>query len=307
MRHDMSPAARGSARRRAPQALVGAACLVALAVARVPAGSAQVSPAAGSERLQVFAGIEPVAFLVQRVAGPSADVGVLVGAGRDAHTYEPSPSQMVRLAECRAYFSVGLPFEETLVARVRALNPDLTVVATDAGILRRAGAPDPHVWMSPRNAKAMASAICRALAAVDPPRAAEYRRNLEGLARNLDALDAEIAALLAPFRGASILVYHPAFGYFADAYGLTQVAVEDAGKEPGPKALAALIERARAEGIRVVFVQPQFSTLSAEAMAREIGGTAVAVDPLAREYIRNLRSVARAVAAALTGADRAER
>jgi zinc transport system substrate-binding protein len=141
----------------------------------------------------------------------------------------------------------------------------------------------------------MAAALAQTLARLDPAHTGRYAANLAGLAAELDALDRELAATLAPLRGRRFLVFHPAWGYFAHAYGLEQVAVERGGKEPGPKALAALADDARRSGIRTVFVQPQFSQRTAETLAAAIGGRVVAVDPLAKDYPASLRAAARAL------------
>jgi zinc transport system substrate-binding protein len=145
----------------------------------------------------------------------------------------------------------------------------------------------------------MARAIRDALARLDPTHADEYARNEVAFEADLDALDAEIRRRLSAARGRAFLAFHPSWGYFADAYGLRQIPIESGGKEPGPRTLAAVVERAKALGVRVVFVQEQFSRRTAEAIAQEIGARVVVVDPLAGDYLSNLRSVAESFASAL--------
>ena len=135
-----------------------------------------------------------------------------------------------------------------------------------------AGRPDPHIWLNPLLVKTQARTICDALVELDPQHAADYRKNLAAFEADLDRVHAEIAATLAPLKGRELFVFHPAFGYFADAYGLKQVPVEIEGKEPTAKQLAELIARAKADHVKVIFVQPQFSRKSAEAIAQAIGG-----------------------------------
>jgi zinc transport system substrate-binding protein len=94
-------------------------------------------------------------------------------------------------------------------------------------------------------------------------------------------------------------VFHPAWGYLAAGLGLEQVAVEQEGKEPSPAELAALVDRARADRVRVVFVQPQGSPDAALVFAREVGARVEVIDPLARDWPDNLRRVAEALAGAL--------
>ncbi|MEA3403407.1 MAG: zinc ABC transporter substrate-binding protein [Armatimonadota bacterium] len=260
--------------------------------------------------LSAFVSIPPQAYLVERVGGRHVQVNVLVGPGQSPATYEPSPSQMSGLDEADVYFRIGVPFEEALVPRIRASMPDLPIVDTRQGIEMRpmvggddahAGEArrDPHTWLDPDLAKMQARTICENLQELDPEHADQYQRNLEGLLADLEAVDEEIARALEPFRGAEILVFHPAYGYFADAYGLKQVAIELEGKRPTPRQLEAIIEEAECRDIRAIFVQPQFSTASAEAIAREIGAVVVPLDPLARDYLSNLRQMAQRIRSAL--------
>ncbi|MCK5723282.1 MAG: zinc ABC transporter substrate-binding protein, partial [Gammaproteobacteria bacterium] len=95
------------------------------------------------------------------------------------------------------------------------------------------------------------------------------------------------------------MVFHPSWGYFADTYGLKQVAVEIEGKNPKPSQLKELIEHAKEQGIKIIFVQPQFSSKSAKLVAREIGGRVAVADPLAQDWSANLRAVAREFKGAL--------
>lgn len=162
------------------------------------------------------------------------------------------------------------------------------------------GLPDPHVWLSPARAKVLAAAVRDALTGLDPAGAAEFAANCAAFVAECDALSAEIATLLRELPSRAFLVFHPSWGYFADEFGLTQLAIEAGGSEPGPRELARIVDAARANNIRAIFVAPQFSRRTAEAVAREIGAGLVIADPLARDWAGNLRSVAHALAAAAT-------
>jgi len=161
-------------------------------------------------------------------------------------------------------------------------------------------AADQHIWLDPKRLGIQAATLASALVAVAPERALTVLSNLIGLAGELAGLDARIARILAPHRGRPIFVFHPAFGYFADSYGLEQVAVETGGKEPSARRLVALIDSARAAGAKVLFVQPQFSDQNARTVAEAIGGAVVPMDPLARDVLANLERMARAVDRALS-------
>jgi zinc transport system substrate-binding protein len=281
------------------------------------------APTAGSsgKTPQVTVAIPPQAYFVERICGKHVRVQVLVEPGQSPHTFEPTPKQMAELAESRLYFKIGLPFEERLLSKIGETFKDLTIVDTREGIkLRtmeewelggeeegeeghhdedRAGTPDPHIWLSPKLVKIQAQTICGAISKTDPAYAAEYAQNLKAFEADLDATDAKIAAALAPLKGKEFFVFHPAFGYFGDAYGLKQIAVETGGKQPGPRQLTELIERARKSGVKLILVQRQFSTVSAQAVAEAIGGAVVPTDTLATDYLANLEDLEAKIKSAL--------
>jgi zinc transport system substrate-binding protein len=161
------------------------------------------------------------------------------------------------------------------------------------------GGTDPHVWLSPRLVKAQARTIADALIELDPAGKATYEKNLADFLKDLDALDAHLVEALAPVKGKTFMVFHPAWGYFADAYGLEQEPIEIEGKDPSGRQIARVIEMAKAKGVRVIFVQPQFSKKSAKRIAAAIDGAVVPIDPLARDYVGNLERVAAAVLLAI--------
>jgi zinc transport system substrate-binding protein len=239
-------------------------------------------------------------------------VTVMVGPGQNPATYEPSPRQMAALKAARVYFRIGVPFESVWMNRIRAVNPHMLVVDVAEGIKRRpverigddeigrvARLPDPHVWASPPLGKVIAARIRDTFIGLDPAHKQDYERNYARLAAELDALDAEIRDRLSPLKHRAFMTFHPAWGYFADTYGLRQIPIESEGKEPGPRTLLHVIEEAKRLRIKVIFVEPQFSRSSAEMVAREIGGRVVAVDPLAEDYVGNIRKVAAAFAEGL--------
>lgn len=285
---------------------------IALIVVQPFSASAGGQKSSEQEEPTAFVSIGPQRYLVQSIAGPRLRVEVLVQPGQDPHTFEPTPKQMTQLSRGKLYFSIGVAFEQSLIPRIRSSNPQLKIVDTQAGIeLREIEAGDhegedhdehgldPHTWLSPVLAKRQARTIRDALIEADPGGRGVYEAGYQSLAAELDSLNEEIAAVLASYRGQEIFVYHPAYGYFTDEYGLEQVAVETGGSEPSAQQLARLIERARQRQVRIIFVQPQFSRTGAGAVAEAIGGVVVPLDPLAEDYVENLREMARLIADAL--------
>jgi zinc transport system substrate-binding protein len=142
--------------------------------------------------------------------------------------------------------------------------------------------------------------ILSGLVAVDPAHKTVYEANYKKFIVELVDLDAEIRGVFAKKgKGLEFMVFHPAWGYFAGAYGLKQVPVEIDGKTPKPVDLQRLIHLAKERDIKVVFTQPQFSSKHAQVIADAIGGQIVFINPLAPDWSDNLRRIAAKFKAAL--------
>lgn len=279
-------------------------CLLSLAVL--------LPTAKAAPPVSVFVSVVPEKTFVTRIGGNRVQVGVMVQPGSNPHTYEPTPRQMTALAGADLYFRIGIPFERSWMSRIRHMNPEMRVVNLRAGLsLRRLEAHhhdgsnhartplDPHIWTNPRLVISMAAQIRDALIRVDPAGAAVYKANYQAFVADLRVLDAKIQDLLSGLDDRRFLVFHPAWGYFAEAYGLEQIAIQIGGKPPGAAALARLIKRAKREDIHTIFVQPQYSKAPALAVARAIDAKLVQANPLAADYIANLLEFARSLREAL--------
>jgi zinc transport system substrate-binding protein len=263
--------------------------------------------------IEVFVSILPQKYFVKRVGGKHVAVSVMVGPGQSPETYEPTPNQLSRLAGARIYFTIGMEFENVWMKRIAAANPGMRIVDMRRGIPPRElerpegtvtpaaqhGLADPHVWTSPQLGKTMAASIRDTLSQLDPAHQAVYGANYEAFAADLDRLDHDIRVLLKNVSTRNFMVFHPAWGYFADTYGLKQIPIEAGGKEPGARTLAHVIEVGKRERVKVIFVQAQFSRRAAETIAQAIGARVVAVDPLAEDYMDNLQQAARQFAEAM--------
>jgi zinc transport system substrate-binding protein len=230
----------------------------------------------------------------------------MIPPGANPAAFEPTVRDLSRIARSEVYVKVGhphFPFEAVWLERLLSANPGLRVIDASAGVAMTAD--DPHIWLSPKRARRQAEIIGAGLAAVDPVNAGIYERNLRNFLADIDGLDGELKEILTPLEGRRFMVYHPAWGYLAEDYGLKQlgieedVVIEEDGHEPNPARLADLISEARQAGVKVILIQPQFSRRSAEVVAREAGCRLVEADPLARDWPANLKSVARRLAAAL--------
>ncbi|MDV2481787.1 zinc ABC transporter substrate-binding protein [Methanoculleus sp. Wushi-C6] len=285
----------------------------ALAVLLLAAASAGCTGTEQREdgKIVVAVTIPPEQEFVERVGGENVHVVLLVPAGADPHTYEPPPGILASVAKADVYAPVGsgIEFELAWKDKIASLNPDMLVVDCSRGIDlisagehhhaeegHHHGGTDPHIWLSPRNAKVMVENIREALIEADPENADAYRRNAEAYLAELDTLDAGIADAIAESGVKKVMVYHSSWAYLARDYDLQEVPIESEGKEPSPQRIEHLVSQAREEGIRTIFASPEHSTRSAEVIAREIGGTVVLISPLEKDYLANMRHVAAAFA-----------
>jgi len=260
---------------------------------------------------QVFVSLAPLAYFTKQIAGDHVKVSVLIAPGVNPHTYTPTPRQVVRLSRAGLLLCAGSGFEKIVSSKLAWGNTQLKIVNVAEGIHvdedahgdehahEHADHEDRHVWMSPRIAGTLAERTCKELCILDPAHTDDYRNNLHKLKAALDDLDDRLTKALAPLKGKTFFVFHPAFGYFAKAYGLIQAAVENEGKSPGPRHRSELIARAKTAGVKVIFAQPQFSRQAADIIAKEIGGKVVILDPLAEDYIKNLEHISEELQKAL--------
>lgn len=281
-----------------------------------------VCSAAG--KLPVFVTIVPQKYFVQQIGKDLVDVQVMVEPGASPHTYEPKPQQMVAISKAKIYFAIGVEFDEANLDKITATNPDIKVIHTEQDVEKLAMKVhhhdshaeehhqeehheghqqqtklDPHIWLAPSPVKIQAQTILAALQEADPAHKSVYESNFKEFMAEIDSLDADLKTIFAGQSGLQFLVFHPTWGYFAHEYGLQQVPIEIEGKSPKPAQLKELIQHARESGIKIIFVQPQFSVKDAQVVANEIDGQVVFANPLAENWTKNLRQVAAKFKAAL--------
>ncbi len=266
---------------------------------------------AAADAIRVAVSVPPQAWLVDRIGGDRVEVTVMLPPGAFPATYEPSPRQRLAFDRARVYVKVGhpdFPLERKHLDKWLAWHPGLEVVDMAAGVdLLPAddahghpeGETDHHLWLSPAVMRRAARRVEEVLARIDPGHAALYAAHLAALESDVEELDRELAATFAGLERRRFLVQHPAWGYFAAHYGLEQTAIESGGKEPGAASLVALAARARRDGVRVIFTQRGVSDRGVRSIAGEIGARVVEVDPLAYDWLANLRRVAAAFRDAL--------
>ncbi len=279
-------------------------------------------PFSASAQKTVFVSILPQKFFVQQISGNLLNIEVMVQPGASPATYEPKPSQMRKLAASSMYFAIGVPFEKAWLSKIAQINEDMVIIHTDAGITKTAmteeneligehhdveidhsshdhSGLDPHIWLSPVLVKKQADTIRKALIELLPEKIATLNANYSNFSDKIDSLHHELQTLLNDKKGMHFMVFHPSWGYFAREYGLEQISVEIEGKSPKPAQMQELINLAKVNNIQIIFAQKQFSSKSAEIIAREIGGKVIQIDPLAEDWFTNMENVARQINSAV--------
>ena len=243
-----------------------------------------------NEKINIMVSILPQVDFAKNIGRDKVSVSAMIPPGFSPATYEPSIEQLKKLSAADLYIRIGhIPFEKTQMKRLEDLNPKMIVVDSSEGI--EIYGNDPHIWLSPRLVKIQVENICQALIEIDLENKDFYEKNKNEYLEKLDDLDIELQNAFSKIQGKKILVFHPAFGYLARDYGFEQIAIEIEGKGPSAENLAKIIDTAKKENIKTIFVQKQFSTKSAESIAQQIGGSVVSLDPLAKDYVENLKRI----------------
>jgi zinc transport system substrate-binding protein len=298
---------------------------IALCLGAVFQGCTQSPAPKTKEKLDITVSILPQKYFVERIGGENVNVNVMVQPGESPHTYEPKPQQLRSLAEAEAYLSIGVSFEKAWMDRFKAANPKMPIIDTTEGMkllpmvahhhhgegehehdrdetdetdeTGNKGEEkvkenfDPHVWLSPQRVKIQAQTIYQTLVELDPENQAQYRAALDQFLADIEQLDAEIRQSFAGIQQRKFMVFHPSWGYLADDYGLEMISIEVGGQEPSAAELAQLIRQAKEENIKVIFVQPEFSTKSAETIAQEINGEVILINPLMSNWLEEMQRV----------------
>ena len=269
----------------------------------------------------VAVSILPQKYFVERIAAHQVNVIVIVPPGASPATYEPSPSDMRNISQADVWFTIGVGFERAWIPRFAGSNPDMAIISTvrnidrlpidrygipeetasssaygDNGHDHTGGREDPHVWLSPALVRKQAIVIAECLSDLDPEMEAHYRTNTENFILEIDSLQNSIHVMLDPMQGCCFMIFHPAWGYFADEFNLVQIPVEVSGNEPSPGEMSRLVDFAKDQNVQAIFVSPQFSPSSAEAIASEVNARIIYIDPLAEDWSSNLMHVAEELA-----------
>jgi zinc transport system substrate-binding protein len=271
-------------------AVFGALVVIGVVSVVQPKVLAARAPGSRSGELRIVASIYPVGYLAGQIAGGADRVEVLTPAGSEPHEYAPTARQMIDIQTADVLILNGgiEPWGDTVRELV---DPRRTIVVTAGEGLESlsregdAAVADPHVWLSPRRAAAMASTIEAGIERADPARVVQYRQNAAVLEQRLADLDAAYARGLSRCQSRTIVTAHAAFGYLAADYGLAQVSIAGLSPDAEPSSrqlidIAAMVTR---EQVSTIFFESLASPKLAQVIARETGAQVAMLDPLEGE------------------------
>jgi zinc transport system substrate-binding protein len=251
---------------------------VVLSLALLSACGFKMDPEADG-KVSVVAAFYPLQFLAQRIGGDRVYVVNLVKAGAEPHDLELAPRDvgLISEADIVIYLRGFQPaVDEAIIGEARRTSLDVAAIQP----LLNGG--DPHIWLDPARFAAIGDRVAERLATVDPANAGEYRQRAAGLRHDLDALDSEYENGLKDCKRREIVTSHEAFGYLADRYKLSQVAINglNPDTEPSAKRLAQVSDLARARGVTTIFFESLVSPKIADTLAREVGARTAVLDPI---------------------------
>ena len=259
----------------------------------------------------VTVSIAPYKYFVEKITGDDFKINIMVPSGANPHVYEPFPHQISELRKSEAYVANGfLGFEITWLDRFREVNKTMKLLSLGDNIehlephshddTEEPETADPHYWVSPDCAKIMEKDIKDFFVALKPERSEFYETNYAKLNSIIDDIDNEAHQLFSNCAKKAFMIYHPNLGYLARYYNLEEISVEHEGKEPSPARLKYLIDRAKDENLKTIFVQKEFDVKNAQAIANEIGAKIMIIDPLSGDWENAMREIIELIHKSLT-------
>lgn len=252
-----------------------------------------------SDKKTIFVTITPMQSIIEEITAGDFDIEVIVPKGASPETFEPTPKQVTSFSDAELIFSTGLvDFEQSLVERI---SGDAEVVNLSNGIELIAGScshgnhqhkhgVDPHIWTSPRALRTMVTNAHKAIMAHYPD-SVKYTEATEHLLERINKLDNYCATRIKAEGVEAMMIYHPAYTYYARDYGIEQIAIEHDGKEPSLRQTTALIEKAKEHGVKAILRQPQYSEDKVRAIANDAGAEIITTDPLAEDILGEIERV----------------
>ncbi|WP_154199031.1 metal ABC transporter solute-binding protein, Zn/Mn family [Ancylomarina sp. 16SWW S1-10-2] len=248
--------------------------------------------------------ILPQKYFIERIAGDDFKVNVLIPPGASPASYEPTPKQMKDMSKSSLYLRIGhIPFEKAWLNKLFEGNDHIKSLDMSEGIELLKGPKvqhgdhfhqdgiDPHIWSSPKTAKQLIANTYKVLVQLAPEKTQEYTTNYMKLMSDINVMDKGAETIFAQKSKKAFMIYHPALSYLARDYGLTQISIEHDGKAPSPAHMKNIIDLAKENNIKTIFIQKQFNIENATVIAKEINAELVQIDPLSADWLTEMNRI----------------
>lgn len=262
------------------------------------------APANKTLKPTVLVTIPPYAYFVKEIAGDLVSIEIFVPPGANPHTYEPTPRQVEKFTEAKIWFRYGDPIEQKILTFLKEKHVKDVDLSHGIPLLSGNGhacgdhaheGKDLHIWLNPHLALQQSKKIRDEFSQAWPEHQKLFEQNYAQLAERLNALDQAIQTELRPFEGITLLLSHPALGYFCKKYGLHQLAVECEGKDPLPKQVAQVVKEAEEKEVKVVFIEPQYNNKGASLIAEKLQLPIYEIDPYAVDYFNMMQDISKSI------------
>jgi len=240
-------------------------------------------------KILVSVSILPEKGIVEAIAKQKADIQVVVPKGASPHTFEPSPTTMIKLQKSAVYFAIGVELEKTWLEKFKSQNKNLLVVdlSKDIKLINN----NPHIWLSVENLKLFAKKVYETFEKLDKQNQAFYEKNYHKYIKKLDSCKKDLTQQINTKSSKVFMTFHPAFTYFANEFNLTQIAIEINGKEPSLKEILKVIKKAKQLHIKTIIASPEFSDKSAKIIANELDAKVIKISPLDLDICKTMKKI----------------
>lgn len=260
--------------------------------------------------------IEPQRHFLEQIVGDKFSINCVVPNGSNPESFDMAPSQMIAISKSKAYFKVGfLGIENTWIKNIGENNPDISFIDCSEGINPimehdcdheghehghahhgHEGGVDPHTWSSPASARVLVDNMYKAVIEIDSLNKDYYNENYARVINEINATDSIIKSYIDKAPGRSFVIFHPALSYFSQEYGLEQLTIEHEGKNPSPTQLKKLVDKAKQDNVKAVFIQQEFDPKNSETVANELGVKPIPINLLSYDWSAEMIKIAKAIA-----------
>ena len=248
-------------------------------------------PKQKNDVINISVSIPPYADFVKQIVGNRAIVNTLIHPGTNAHSFEPTPKQLKKVLDANIYFRVGEDFklENILIDKLESSIEKIIDCSSGIIILDR----NPHYWLSPDNVKIITKTIGDTLSFLYPQHKNYFSNNRIKYLAKVDSVNQIIINVLKNKTEKSLFVYHPAWRYFGEYYGLEEIAIEQNGKHPKANDLKNFLEITKSKGASCIFFDPHFDDSSVSAVASSLELKIDSINPLPVNYVQNLFDISK--------------